>query len=95
MTAPRSSTPIMRVLMMSADLIDNACELEERQRQQAIDAHQANNAHRPLLIDGVRVCLDCEEDIHERLAALPTAVRCLLCQEQYEKQNINKPRMKF
>lgn len=71
---------------MSADAIDNACDLEELQRKQALDKHKKNNTHRPLLIDGVRCCLDCEEDISNRTELLPEVVRCLICQEQYEKQ---------
>lgn len=71
---------------MAADIIDNACALEELHRQESLNKHKNNNTHRPLVIDGVRYCLDCEEDISERTEILPDAVRCLICQEQFERQ---------
>lgn len=54
-----------------------------------LDAALAQATNRPLetplIIDGFRVCLDCEVVIPEnRLAALPAAVRCISCQEEKE-----------
>jgi len=40
----------------------------------------------PLMIDGRRCCLDCEEPISEkRLTANPDAVRCTPCQARKER----------
>ena len=71
---------------MSADVIDNACELEELQRQEAINKHKKGHTHQPLYIDGIRCCIDCEEDITKRIEILPDVVRCVICQEKFEKQ---------
>ncbi len=71
---------------MSGDIIDRACDTEERQRKEALDIHKKINTHDPLVIDGVRCCFNCEEDISKRVELLPEAVRCLICQEQHEKQ---------
>ncbi len=71
---------------MAADIIDNACALEEFQRQQALKNHKKSHGQQPLIINGVRVCLDCEEPITARISILPTVVRCLPCQQDYEKK---------
>ena len=42
----------------------------------------------PLYIDGVRCCLDCEDPIpEERLEIKRDAVRCVACQERYERSS--------
>ncbi|MDI6615650.1 MAG: TraR/DksA C4-type zinc finger protein [Syntrophaceae bacterium] len=70
------------------DIIDDAQELTEFHRQQSIrDALNGRyrERERPLIIDGVRCCLGCEEPIpEERLRANPYAVRCTACQERKE-----------
>lgn len=69
------------------DEFDRAQELEQLQRDQALHNQLNQPTHKPLIIDGVRCCLGCEEDISERLKVLPNAVRCVICQEQFEKQH--------
>lgn len=68
------------------DIIDSAQEMQELHRQQSL-SDALNNRYRvreePLVIDGVRCCLSCEEPIsEERLRVQPDAVRCTLCQER-------------
>lgn len=42
----------------------------------------------PLMMDGVRVCLDCGYPIDAaRTAAQPQAVRCVECQSIYERRH--------
>jgi phage/conjugal plasmid C-4 type zinc finger TraR family protein len=44
----------------------------------------------PLIIDGIRCCLDCEEPIPlARLKANPGAKRCTLCQSKKERRKDN------
>lgn len=71
---------------MSADAIDNACDLEEMQRAQALSNHKNKTTHQPLVVDGVRCCIDCGDSINNRIKMLPNAVRCVICQEQFENQ---------
>ncbi len=71
------------------DECDVAAELQQRDREGGLRvALQA--AHRetvPLVINGERCCLECEEPIDpERLRANPGAVRCVACQEKMERR---------
>lgn len=69
------------------DQLDKAQILEEADREHGIDAvlhrsveEQARDAA------GVIRCLDCDAAIDaERLAVLPTACRCVECQQIHEK----------
>jgi DnaK suppressor protein len=72
---------------------DLAQELEEKHRVKslAVQAAAAATKEQPLVIDGVRVCLDCRDPIgKKRLKAKPDAARCVECQELKEKQNRRK-----
>ena len=65
------------------DIIDEANERADLFREAALTAKLAGGKpeERPLYLDGVRCCLDCEEPIPEaRLDANPDAVRCTSCQ---------------
>lgn len=69
------------------DLIDRAQELEDLQREKAIEAFAVKTMETPRIDGGMRVCLVCEEAIDaKRLAANPRAVRCVECQERHEKK---------
>lgn len=74
------------------DIIDDAQEMAEFHRQQSIRI-ALNGRYRereqPLIIDGVRCCLGCEDPISEdRLRLKPYAVRCTACQEQKDRCSI-------
>lgn len=66
------------------DVLDQAQEIETLHRDAALAAHHAQRESQ--LIEGNEViCLDCQEPIGlRRLASLPTAVRCLECQQAHE-----------
>lgn len=66
------------------DALDQAQEIETLHRQAAIDAALARQENQRLEGNEV-ICLSCEEPIGlRRLASLPTAVRCLECQQAHE-----------
>ena len=70
-----------------ADEIDLAQEAEALHHQAALAAARSHRAETPLVIDGVRVCTECEEPIAlERLASVPAAVRCWNCQDALERR---------
>jgi len=70
------------------DAADRACELEQRQREQALAANKAEiNAltEKPNEVTGHRYCLGCDYELKiKRLMANPNAVRCVECQAQHE-----------
>lgn len=71
------------------DDIDRAKELETRQRAAALAAQKqrAQETEAPLIVDGVRYCLDCGDPIPAaRLAARPESVRCIDCKEIRERR---------
>ena len=44
----------------------------------------------PLILDGVRYCMDCKDEIpEERLSIRPGAVRCVQCQTRKERTYYN------
>ncbi|MBN1495926.1 MAG: TraR/DksA C4-type zinc finger protein [Spirochaetes bacterium] len=69
------------------DRFDWASDIETSEREALIASHLGNgSAEIPLVIAGVRCCRDCEEPIPEaRLRVKPNAVRCVKCQERYER----------
>lgn len=71
------------------DECDVAAELQQRDREGGLRV-ALRTAHRetvPLVINGERCCLECEEPIDpERLRANPGAVRCVSCQAKHEKR---------
>jgi len=77
--------------MQLADKNDVATQIEETERERIINAHKYRPVETPLEIYGVRVCKNCEETIEPaRLAALPTSVRCVFCQNDFDNLNIHK-----
>lgn len=70
------------------DDLDRAKILEMRQRADALAAQQrrAQITDEPLMVNGQRLCLDCEEVIPaERLAVQPESVRCVACKSNHER----------
>lgn len=68
-----------------SDIIDRAQAAEERDRQVALDEHayRTNQPDRRT----ETTCIDCEEEIDpRRLAAHPTAMRCIDCQIDFERK---------
>lgn len=71
------------------DIFDRASALEQQERDASIARRKeiAATHDAPFEIEGVRVCLDCCEPIaKKRLKALPTAARCVDCQEIHERR---------
>jgi phage/conjugal plasmid C-4 type zinc finger TraR family protein len=71
------------------DECDVAAELQQMDREGGLRValRAAHHREQPLVIDGERCCLDCEEPIEpERLAANPGAVRCVGCQHKHERR---------
>ena len=65
---------------MTAEIIDQASELEEMLREQAIAAHRLN--HNAV---SATHCSDCGEDIPElRRVKVPGCQRCASCQQDEE-----------
>lgn len=65
------------------DLLDRASGVEERQRELALHRQQSKK-EKPLIIDGIRCCLNCGHVIPiERVNAVD-AVRCITDQELHE-----------
>lgn len=74
------------------DPADYATQAEMGFRNAAIKRQQdqaaADNAAKPITIDGVICCCDCLEPIEpERLQARPNAARCIDCKTIWEKKN--------
>lgn len=71
------------------DDVDAAQEREEFFRETALTKvlkRRSEEDDAPLIIDGVRCCLDCEGPIpRKRLKAHPAAVRCIGCQTKKER----------
>lgn len=74
---------------MTPDPVDRAAE----QSQAQLDAHLRDQAaaaavtEAPLVRDGVRLYVDCEDPIlTARLAHAPHAVRCVECQQDHERK---------
>ncbi|NKF51377.1 TraR/DksA family transcriptional regulator [Shewanella sp. WXL01] len=66
------------------DVIDKACELEQRQRDSAIKRQLQHTAHHGNDWQQ-RTCIDCYAPIGtERLVLVPNAKRCIECQLDYE-----------
>ncbi|MBJ8812628.1 TraR/DksA family transcriptional regulator [Citrobacter koseri] len=68
---------------MTSEIIDQASELEEMMREQAIAAHRIDrNAV------SAEHCAECDEPIPEpRRAAVPGCQTCASCQEEIELRN--------
>ena len=72
------------------DIGDRAQAREDELRDDALATAVRNRTHEAArVVDGVRVCLDCEDPIStERLKANPQAVRCAGCQQWQEQQRL-------
>lgn len=70
------------------DDIDYANQIAEDDRQRLLrEALSKAKNEQPAMVDGIRICLDCDEPIAaDRLAANPQAVRCMDCQRDIEKK---------
>ncbi|MBL4831610.1 MAG: TraR/DksA C4-type zinc finger protein [Aliivibrio sp.] len=66
------------------DAVDQASTLEQLQRDNALQANQQHET--PLIINGIRRCLACEETILTARINAVNAVRCINCQELHEHQ---------
>lgn len=68
---------------MTSEIIDQASDLEEMMRENAIQAHRLNrNAV------SAEHCAECGEDIPDpRRAAIPGCQTCSSCQEEIELRN--------
>lgn len=67
------------------DICDNADKVIRQHLEAALDAVKLYSGEKPIYIDGVACCIDCEEPIPAaRLEALPHCCRCIDCQEDYE-----------
>lgn len=69
-----------------ADIIDNASELEDLQRDAALSMHRLN--HNAV---SATHCVDCGEDIPElRRVKVPGCQRCASCQQEEELRMKNR-----
>lgn len=65
------------------DDLDRASEWDERNRAEALEAWRQRQRTGP----GRATCVDCEEEIPEaRRQAVPHCVRCIECQEVFERR---------
>lgn len=74
------------------DEADHAKLREMGFRDEALKRHreraEADDAAKPLIIDGVVCCRDCQEPIEpERLRARPNAARCIDCKTIWERNH--------
>jgi len=74
------------------DVFDQAQKLDEQFRQAALNEHLAKNKDchggmRRLAMAGKRECRNCGNKIPKaRLKVNPAAVRCIRCQDKWEKE---------
>lgn len=77
--------------MRIPDPSDVATHHEEQERERILNAHKSRPVESPLIIDGSRCCKDCEEPIpKQRIATVPTCVRCVDCERILEIRNKGK-----
>ena len=69
------------------DEMEIAQEMAEKFRESSLaKARQRSQDEDPLIIEGVRHCLDCENPIpQKRLKVYPKALRCVACETKKEK----------
>jgi RNA polymerase-binding transcription factor DksA len=65
------------------DQFDQASKLEQLAISKALQNHQQQK-EKPLVINDVRCCLDCEDSIALRRVKSVDAVRCIGCQVHHE-----------
>lgn len=61
------------------DIVDRAVVVEEQKRVLLLNRHHQNR-EKPLIVGGVRVCLNCEEAVSQQRIESVDAVRCFTCQ---------------
>lgn len=67
------------------DEADRAEQYEQYVRDNGIESILSVKPHPQLVVNGDIVCVDCLDIIQEtRLQSVPTAARCVWCQEEYE-----------
>lgn len=77
--------------MPVTDVIDDAQRFEELRRDEAL-RQALRGDRRTDVVFGVLACLDCDDPIDaDRLAARPSAVRCIICQEAHERRLAQYP----
>jgi len=68
------------------DIVEAASREQETHYRAAFANQQRREREDPLYLDGIRCCLGCKKPIPEgRLESMPTAVRCVPCQDRHEK----------
>lgn len=73
--------------MGTPDLYDAATNLEELERERILKAHADRPREAPLVIKGVRLCVDCQDKIDkQRIVVVPDCVRCFECQHYDDKK---------
>lgn len=65
------------------DQLDQASKLEQQSRELALK-NRHSQQEKPLVINGIRSCLDCEEPVEPPRIKLVNAVRCIMCQVFHE-----------
>ncbi len=72
---------------MDEKQFEQAQALTERLTQAGIEQTTQRPTEPPLVVDGQRLCLYCEDPLTEaRLAANPAAVRCVECQNDHDRR---------
>lgn len=70
-----------------ADDADFSSELEIQDVARALSKHSSRKQEPPLIDEhGIKLCVDCEEAIPAKRAALVWVVRCIDCQQILEKE---------
>ena len=69
--------------MNLTDQLDQASTLEQSARDYALKKQQQQK-EKPLIINGVRCCLDCEIEVLPARIKSVDAVRCVMCQVFHE-----------
>jgi RNA polymerase-binding transcription factor DksA len=65
------------------DQFDQASKLQQLAIDKAMQNHQQKK-EKPLIINGIYCCLDCEDTIAAKRVQLVNAVRCINCQVHHE-----------
>jgi len=66
------------------DEADSAQIYEEQARERGIRNATQQHNEAPLIINGKRVCIDCEEEINPKRVEAVNAIRCEECQPFHE-----------
>lgn len=71
-----------------SDSLDVAKKLEEEHLKHSLDALRSRR-EKPLVVDGERLCLNCEIAISQQRIEAVDAVRCIECQTFHEIKHKN------